>query len=196
LNESASNEDELADLDRGFDAFYEWSLPRVYRYALAATGQRAVAEDITSEAFLSIVNEPSITASPRLVLLARLRRTVHNKAVDWIRHQTVKRKSLASVATEENDGHGDSDSLVDAEQREMVFKALDQLPEDYRRALQWRYFDDQSVQQIANLGGWSKSATNSLLYRARAAFRSLVHECNHDAEPSLDPNVTANGDAS
>lgn len=193
LNESASNEHELTDLNRDFDSFYQWSLPRVYRYALAATGDRAVAEDITSEAFLSIVKDPSISPSPRLVMLARLRQTVHNKAVDWIRHQMVKRKSYASLAIEPNGKYPESDPLIDAEQRQMVFDALSELPEDYRHALQWRYFDDQTVQQVADLGGWSKTTANSLLYRARAALRTQMDDLSEGSVDRISPDAMVEG---
>ena len=50
------DESEWADLRSDFDALYEWAMPKVYRYALAAAGEVATAEDLTSEAFLTMVD--------------------------------------------------------------------------------------------------------------------------------------------
>jgi RNA polymerase sigma-70 factor (ECF subfamily) len=52
-----------------------------------------------------------------------------------------------------------------------VHLTLDLLPEHYARALQWKYVDGLSVEQIATRLGLSGKAAESLLTRARQAFR-------------------------
>ena len=54
---------------------------------------------------------------------------------------------------------------------ESVFAAADRLPKSYRDVLYWKYADNMSLDEIAVVLGNTRSATNSLLYRAREAFR-------------------------
>ena len=52
-----------------------------------------------------------------------------------------------------------------------VVEVLGLLPLDYRRALVARYADGQSVEEVARLLGRSYKATESVLSRAKEAFR-------------------------
>ncbi len=65
-----------------------------------------------------------------------------------------------------------SDEIVAREEtREMVNTAMSQLPTQYRDALQAKYVDRRSVREIARLGATTEKAVESLLTRARQAFR-------------------------
>jgi RNA polymerase sigma-70 factor (ECF subfamily) len=61
--------------------------------------------------------------------------------------------------------------LLEAEVAALVHTALDGLPSHYARALEWRYLDDLPVQQVAARLGVRFKAAESILSRARAAFR-------------------------
>ena len=58
--------------------------------------------------------------------------------------------------------------------RTRVVEALAVLPEEYCTALTARYADEGSVEEVARLLGKSYKATESLLSRARAAFRAAL----------------------
>jgi RNA polymerase sigma-70 factor, ECF subfamily len=64
------------------------------------------------------------------------------------------------------------DILVREETRELVNVAMSQLPPNYREALQAKYLDGASVRDIADRGQTSEKAVESLLTRARQAFRA------------------------
>ena len=66
--------------------------------------------------------------------------------------------------------------LEKRETRVRVVRALGPLPEDYRRALVARYADRFSVEQVAQLLGTTYKAAESLLSRARRAFREAFCE--------------------
>ena len=53
----------------------------------------------------------------------------------------------------------------------MVQVALDVLPAHYANALEWKYIEDLPVKQIAERMNLGLKATESLLTRAREAFR-------------------------
>jgi len=57
--------------------------------------------------------------------------------------------------------------------RRLVQVALDQLPRRYGDALEWKYIDGLSVREIAERLSVSAKAAESLLTRARVAFRDV-----------------------
>lgn len=63
---------------------------------------------------------------------------------------------------------------------ELPHQALAKLLPDQRVALMFRYLDQMSVREVAKLMHRSESATESLLSRAREAFR-LAYEGQTDA---------------
>ena len=58
-----------------------------------------------------------------------------------------------------------------AAQQEQVQTTLAMLPEPYALALIWRYRDEKSIREIAQLSGKTEKATERLLARARESFR-------------------------
>jgi RNA polymerase sigma-70 factor (ECF subfamily) len=60
---------------------------------------------------------------------------------------------------------------ADVDRAESIAAALAALPEHYERVLQAKYVDGRSVQEIAEDSGQSFKAVESLLTRARQAFR-------------------------
>ncbi len=59
---------------------------------------------------------------------------------------------------------------------ESVARALDALPERYEDVLRAKYLDGHSMAEIAAERGETIKAVESLLSRARAAFREAYHE--------------------
>ncbi len=82
------------------------------------------------------------------------------------------------VAAEENEPDVEpeilplfEEQLDSAVQKEHVQKTLSTLPEAYALALLWRYRDEKSVREMAELTGKTEKAMERLLARARESFR-------------------------
>ncbi len=61
-----------------------------------------------------------------------------------------------------------------AELRRLVHSVLDRLPNRYGEALEWKYVEGRSVEEIGERLGIGHTAAQSLLARARVAFREGV----------------------
>ena len=68
-------------------------------------------------------------------------------------------------------GADPEEALIGHESAWRVHAALDAIPEHYARALEWKYLQRWPVQRIAERLGLSPKAAESLLTRARGAFR-------------------------
>jgi len=151
--------------DPGLLSLYDRALPEVYGYLLARCGQRALAEDLTAETFLAAVRAESDGGGPTTV--GWLIGTARHKLVDhWRRREREERGlRLLDGSTTEDPWDAELDALRAAE-------VLDQLTAAHRAALTLRYLDDLPVPQVAALLDRTLHATEALLVRARAAFRT------------------------
>ena len=71
--------------------------------------------------------------------------------------------------------------------RESILTALDYLPAPYADILEWKYLRDMSIAEIARQMGRSPKATESLLTRARDAFREAFALLPGGAPGALTP---------
>jgi RNA polymerase sigma-70 factor (ECF subfamily) len=65
-------------------------------------------------------------------------------------------------------------SYSSAETRRLVQSVLDSLPARYGDVLEWKYVEGQSVEEIGARLGIGHTAAQSVLARARAAFRDAL----------------------
>lgn len=89
-----------------------------------------------------------------------------------------RRRILETDLPEEDDGSEEltvtpafEDELDSAMQQERIAKTLSDLPEAYSLALLWRYRDEKSAREMAQLTGKTEKAIERLLARARQSFR-------------------------
>ncbi len=171
--------------EAAFRAFFDTYFPRVYRFALPRLGNDA-------EACKEVVQTTLIKAIRGLggfrgesALYSWLCQICRRQIVDYLRahkrhQQNVVliddtpglREALESIAApaslEPMQGYGS------AETRRLVQTVLDRLPSRYGDVLEWKYIEGRSVEEIGALLGVGQTAAQSLLARARAAFREAV----------------------
>lgn len=80
-------------------------------------------------------------------------------------------RSRAALALEAPAADGPEHVTMQRERAALVHELLDELPPDYGRALEWKYIDDLPVVEIARRLERAPKAAESLLTRARQAFR-------------------------
>lgn len=150
---------------RGADllALYDRALPEVYGYLIARSSDRALAQDLTAETFLAAVAAPG--DAPRtvrwLIGIAR-----HKLADHW-RWQGRQQRLLDSVASRPSDDDPWEVALDILRARDV----LNGLAPQHRAALTLRYLDGLTVAETAAVLDRSVHATETLLVRAKRAFR-------------------------
>ncbi len=80
-------------------------------------------------------------------------------------------------------GGGPEREAIRREADHLVHLALDLLPPHYAQALEWKYLDRFPVNEIAARLGVGPKAAESLLTRARRAFREEYEQLTHSPEP-------------
>jgi RNA polymerase sigma-70 factor (ECF subfamily) len=146
---------------------YDEALPVVYGFVLFRVGRnRELAEDLTAETFAAAASEYR-AGRPEVVTVSWLRTVARRRIIDYWRHQSVVKDNAVRLLQR----HW-IDDTSDYVERERVIAALDQLAESQRRALILQHVEQLPVAEVAAVIGRSEKAVESILSRARAAFRA------------------------
>jgi RNA polymerase sigma-70 factor, ECF subfamily len=160
----------LAGDEAAMEELADEYFPGLYRFALARLGgDTEMAREVVQT---TVCKALSKLASWRgeAPLLAWLCACCRNE----IRMSFRKRSRLKTVGLEEDlvfEGDPPEGELVRKETARHVHAALDLLPPRYARALEWKYVERLSVKEIAERLRLGAKAAESLLTRARQAFR-------------------------
>jgi RNA polymerase sigma-70 factor (ECF subfamily) len=152
-------------------AIFDRALPEVYDYLLHRCRERSVAEDLTSETFLAAVAEIRRNRCDDISVAWLIGIARHKLADHWRRRARDDRK-LAAIADEPMSAL--TETPIEPGRAMSVLAMINPMQ---RAALTLRHIDGLSVPQVADVLGRSVHATETLLVRARAAFRRRYDEC-------------------
>jgi RNA polymerase sigma-70 factor (ECF subfamily) len=154
----------LAGDEAAWRAFYDGACDGLYAYVLwRSGGLRDRAEEVTQDTWLHAVRRIADFNPDRASFLAWLRGIAANLLKNRTRRD-VRRQAGPLV----NEQAAPETNRAGAER---VADALSSLAPRYEAALRAKYLDGQSVAEIAAESGESAKAIESLLSRARQAFR-------------------------
>jgi RNA polymerase sigma-70 factor (ECF subfamily) len=176
----------LAGDERAFEAFFNAYFARVYRFALPRlNGDAEAAQEVVLSALTKAMRKLSdfrgdsalftwICQICRHEVVDHIRARKRTRHVVLIDDQPELRQAIESIeAPEEYD-------LVKcygrAETGRLVRVVLDRLPAAYGDALEWKYMEGESVEVIGERLGIGTTAAQSLLARARIAFREALEK--------------------
>jgi RNA polymerase sigma-70 factor (ECF subfamily) len=162
-----------------FDEFFADYFPRLFRFAILRLRDPDAAEDIVQNSLISAVRHLGswrgeatlftwLCTICRREISAWEKRTSRRVAVPLEEDDPVLRAALESLgaAAEAPDAE-----LARADTGRIVQLVLDHLPPRYSHALEWKYLEDMSVNDIATRLQCTPKAAESLLTRARDSFR-------------------------
>lgn len=150
----------------------------VWRYLRSLGCEASLAEDLTQETFLIVLQKPFQDYDPAATS-SYLRTVARNL---WISHQRRAKRVVLTEQVEQLDRaweewapSGDADEAVDA-----LTECLKRLTERARWALERRFRDKASRQAIAEGLGITEHGAKNLMQRAKAALRDCVENKLHD----------------
>ena len=186
--------------ENAFEEFFEAMYPALYRFALARLdGQREAAEDVAQTTLFRAIGKLDTYRGEASLLTwlctfcrheifayAKAHRHVAKAVpIDDAPEIRAALESLSQHAAA--DGTDPHVALDRQQQASLIQRVLDQLPAHYGSVLEWKYIDELPVRDIAHRLGIRLAAAESLLARARRAFR--------DALLAVSPVLTLDGDS-
>jgi RNA polymerase sigma-70 factor (ECF subfamily) len=164
--------------ESAFEAFAEQYIPGLYRFAgRRLDHDRELTRDIVQTTVCHVIeNLDSYRAEAPLFtwLCACCRNEIamHFRRLGR-RPREVELEEAAANAGRALGFPAPEERLLRVEEAELVHLTLDRLPPSYAKAVQWRYLEGLAVPEIARRLASSYKATESLLSRARKAFREI-----------------------
>jgi RNA polymerase sigma-70 factor (ECF subfamily) len=175
----------LAGDEVAFRQFFEGYFPRLYRFATPRLGGDADAAKEVVQSTLIKAMRNLASYRGEAALFSWLCQICRRQIVDYLRahrrhadrivlieDSDEMRAVLESIEAPASDepAHGYSTE----ETRRLVRTVLDRLPSRYGDVLEWKYVEGRSVEEIARALGVGQTAAQSLLARARVAFREAL----------------------
>jgi len=175
----------LAGDERAFTTFFNDYFPRVYRFALPRLNS-------DTEAAAEVVQATLVKAMRKLKdfrseasLFTWVCQICRHEVVDYLRREgrhasrvvLIDDSADVRAAVEAIAGPADEEpaqQYTQAEVRQLVRTVLDRLPPRYGDALEMKYVAGMSVDEIGVELGIGTTAAQSLLARARVAFRDAL----------------------
>jgi RNA polymerase sigma-70 factor (ECF subfamily) len=179
-----------------FDEFFYSSVPRLAAFVARRSGwDTATVDDIVQNTLIKAVrNLASYRGEAALLtwlttICRRELADVTRKAARQPRHDSLSGPTVALHVPLQLrvPAHREPAAEVEAAwDSDAVIRALNALPERYALALEAKYGDGLSVEEIGHLLGLTPIAAQSLLARARDAFRALWREGSDDTPGERD----------
>lgn len=182
----------LAQEEQAFRQFFDNYFPRLFRFVLARiNGDEQAAADIVQAALIKAMRKLE-TWRGEAALFTWLCTICRRELSDYCRAAAVRETHevltedrpdlmaiVHSLAATEDDSPESSYRRV--ELGRLIQVTLDQLPVRYGDALEWKYIYGFSAKDIAGKLDLSVDATNSMLARAKRAFREAYGALAEDA---------------
>ena len=175
----------LAGDERAFKELFDDYFPKLYRFALARLrGDRDAATEAVQQTFCkafehldSYRGEASLYGwmcqiCRNVIADEARRRGREGVHIELVEDDSAIRAILESVASP--DSEQPEQQAVAGDLRRLIQATLDALPGHYGDVLEWKYVDGLSVEAIAARLIVGPKAAESLLTRARAAFRETM----------------------
>lgn len=164
----AGDQQALADL-------YDWYMPRVYRYAMARTGNVAEAEDLTEEVFLKVLGAIGDFHWRDVPFSSWIFRIAHNLVITHFRRMAQRGGPTAALSDEMIDWRAGPAAVV--EERitlEEVRRATEDLPEAQREVIALRFAVGLSIAETAKALGKNEGNVKALQHKAVAKLQKAL----------------------
>lgn len=152
-----------------FAELYEANVARVYAFIARRVGDRATAQDLTSDVFhqaLANIGRFEWRGAPFAAWLFRI---AANAVVDHAQRAVRERKLPQPDDPEEV-------SSEEIQHRARLFRLVDELPPDQRRVVTMRFAEQKSIREIAQDLGRSEGAVKQLQFRGLEHLRTRMGE--------------------
>lgn len=176
------NPEQQALLERALQAdpqalteLYDQYVDRIHSYIYHRVGQVELAEDLTAQVFIKMLEAIRGGRGWRTTFVGWLYRIAHNLVIDHYRRRGrasfVDIEDAGAIQATDGDPVRSTESVLD---REHLHRALSLLTEDQAQVITLRFLEDRSIAETAELLEKTEGAIKALQYRAVLALRRVM----------------------
>ncbi len=173
LLKNAANFDEIA-----LGELYDRYEGRIYSYIYRRTGDNALAEDLTAQVFLKMLEAIQGGKGWHSSFSGWLYRIAHNAVIDFYRQrdrqQQVDLEDAATVVSTDHNPVVIAETNMDATR---LRTAIARLTDEQAEVIGLRFLEGYSISEVATMMDKTEGSIKALQYRAVATLRQLLqHE--------------------
>ncbi|HHS97969.1 MAG TPA: sigma-70 family RNA polymerase sigma factor [Chloroflexi bacterium] len=158
-----------------FAEIYDRYQPVIYRYIFYRIGDESIAEDLTSEVFVRLVEKIDGFTYRGRPLLAWLYTIARNLITDY--HRQTGSPRLLPLEESLVADSGDPEEAADrALAQRRLARAIARLTEDQRQVILLRFVEGMDTRSVARVLGKPVGAVKALQHRALVAMRRILEE--------------------
>jgi RNA polymerase sigma-70 factor (ECF subfamily) len=154
---------------------YDGYSEKIYYYIYRYLGETRLAEDLTAQVFLKLLEAIKASQGPRTHLSAWLYRVAHNLVVDHFR----RRPQAESLPLEEELVAAPEDVTVVMEKKlaqQQLRAAISHLTVDQQQVIVLKFFEGLSNAEVGQVLGKTEGAVKSLQHRALNALHRIMEK--------------------
>lgn len=157
---------------------------RVYNTCVSMLHQQEDAEDVAQEVFIEVYKSKNSFRGDAQ-MSTWIYRIAVNKCLEFLRKKKTKKRWAILLdwtewkGKEKGDSHSTDHPGIALEQKERaqtLMKAIDKLPENQKVAITLYEFEQLSYKEIAEVMETTKSAIESLIFRAKKNLKKQLHD--------------------
>ncbi len=172
INKATIARAQAGDAD-AIGTIYESFHQRIYRFLYYRVGDRQTAEELTSEVFLRMIKALPNYKINQIPIQAWIFQIARNLAVDYYRKSRLR--SHAELTDREPSANEDLDVSTDRQlTSELLAAALDELTDEQREVIIFRFVSEMSTAEVAAALDKSEGAVKALQRRGLIALRKVL----------------------
>jgi RNA polymerase sigma factor (sigma-70 family) len=145
----------------------------VYSIALSIVKDQMIAEEVTQDAFINAFN--ALKSFRRESKFSTWIYTiVYNEAFKRLKKTKTQIQTSHENISLDIEDESILSSIQQEEQRIVINEALEMLPINESLALKLYYLEEESINEVAKITGWSKSKVKVTLFRARKSMYTVI----------------------
>jgi RNA polymerase sigma-70 factor (ECF subfamily) len=151
---------------------YDRYAPRIYTYIYRRVGDAHLAEDLTGDVFVRMMQAIQSERFWRISFRAWLYRIAHNLVVDhYRRHSAVELELDERLVAADDDPVS---AVAERLSRQRLRVAISRLTPGQQQVLALRFGEGMKAREVAEVMGKSVGAVEALQHRALAALRRIL----------------------
>lgn len=159
---------------------YDRYFPDVYRFVYYRLNDEQVAEDISSDVFVRLIEALNKRRGPQTNLKGWLLGTASHAVADYLRHAYKRPTETLPESVPDMSTTSLTDELDHREMVSSVRLAYERLTPEQQNVLALRFGDGYSLDETAAVMHKNVNAIKALQFRALAALQRLIGEVAHD----------------
>lgn len=166
--------------DAALGELYDRYEARIYSYVFRRTGDQTLAEDMTAQVFLKMLESIRDRKAWHSSFSGWLYRIAHNLVIDYYRRRdrrsSVDLEDGPPMASELEDPVATAEMNMDVER---LRSAIRRLTDEQAEVVSLRFLEGYSIAETAAMTNRTEGAIKALQYRAVAMLRTLLYDQLH-----------------